>query len=77
MVWTIWMIPRDQPDLKENGTFLSLVIIYLANLLIMTGLLCISTGSVWENTQEFGMEWLRNAATWGDAFLRWVQTLRH
>jgi len=77
MVWTVWMIPRDQPDLKENGTFLSLVIIYLANLLIMTGLLCISTGSVLENTQAFGMEWLRNAATWGDAFLRWAQTLRH
>ena len=35
MVWTLWMIPRDQPDLKENGTFLSLVVIYLANLLVL------------------------------------------
>lgn len=25
MVWTLWMIPRDQPDLRENGIFLSLV----------------------------------------------------
>ena len=40
MIWTLWMIPRDQPDLRENGTFLSLVIIYLANLLLLVGLLC-------------------------------------
>src|SRR5690606_403472 len=39
MVWTLWMIPRDQPDLKENGTFLSLVVIFLANLLIVVALM--------------------------------------
>ena len=21
IIWTVWMIPKDQPDLKENGTF--------------------------------------------------------
>ena len=71
MVWTLWMIPRDQPDLKENGTFLSLVIIYLANLLVLVGLLCVATESPLRNTREFGMEWFRHAATWGDMILRW------
>jgi hypothetical protein len=40
LLWTLWIIPRDQPDLKENGTFLSLAIIYLANLILISGLLC-------------------------------------
>ena len=71
MVWTLWMIPRDQPDLKENGTFLSLVIIYLANLLVLAGLLCVAADSPLQNSREFAMEWLRHAATWGDMLLRW------
>lgn len=30
--WTLWVIPKDQPDLNDNGTMFSLMIIYLANL---------------------------------------------
>lgn len=71
MVWTLWMIPRDQPDLKENGTYLSLVVIYLANLLVLAGLLCLARGSPWENTRDFALEWIRHAATAGDSLLRW------
>ncbi|MEO7098739.1 MAG: hypothetical protein ABI162_05215 [Luteolibacter sp.] len=71
MMWTLWMIPRDQPDLKENGTFLSLVIIYLANLLVLVGLLCVAKESPAQNFREFGLEWLRHAATWADMILRW------
>jgi hypothetical protein len=72
MTWTLWMIPRDQPDLRENGTFLSLAIIYLANLLLLVGLLCGASDSPLENSREFAMEWLRHAATWGDAFWRFA-----
>jgi hypothetical protein len=75
MIWTLWMIPRDQPDLRENGTFLSLVIIYLANLLLLVALLCAASESPLENAREFGMEWLRHAATAGDAFWRFANTL--
>lgn len=71
MAWTLWMIPRDQPDLKENGTFLSLVIIYLANLLVLVTLLCVAEEAPLQNTREFAMEWLRYAATSGDTVLRW------
>jgi hypothetical protein len=70
MVWTVWMLPRDQPDLKENGTFLSLVVIFLANLLVLAGLLCMATESPLQNTQEFAMDWLRHAVTWGDLLWR-------
>jgi hypothetical protein len=70
MVWTLWMIPRDQPDLKENGTLLSLAVIYLANLLVLAALLCVAAESPLRDTREFAMEWLRHAATWGDSFWR-------
>lgn len=72
MLWTVWMIPRDQPDLKENGTFLSLVIIYLANLLILIALLCVAAETPWHDAQEFWMEWIKNAATSADRVWRAV-----
>ncbi len=75
MVWTLWMIPRDQPDLKENGTFLSLVVIYLANVLVLVGLLCVAADSPLQSVREFAMEWLRIAATWGDIFVRWANQI--
>ena len=71
MVWTLWMIPRDQPDLKENGTFLSLVVIYLANLLVLVLLFCLAAEWPLHDARDFGKEWLRHAATWGDMFWRW------
>jgi len=40
LCWTLWMIPRDQPDLKENDTFFSLVFIYFANILTLSMMLC-------------------------------------
>lgn len=70
MVWTLWMIPRDQPDLKENGTYLSLVVIFFANILVLVGLFCLAEKSPLENIRDFGMEWLRHAATWSDILLR-------
>lgn len=75
MVWTLWMIPRDQPDLRENGTFLSLVIIYLANLLVLVALLCLAGHSPLEDLQAFGMDWVKIAATWGDALARGVHSV--
>jgi hypothetical protein len=74
MMWTLWMIPRDQPDLKENGTLLSLVIIYFANLLVLVGLLCVAEDAPLKNSRDFAMEWVRHAATWADLVWRWSIT---
>lgn len=46
LLWTLWMIPRDQPDLKENGVFFSLVVIYLANVVVLSILLCLAPGNL-------------------------------
>lgn len=63
LLWTLWMIPRDQPDLRENGTFLSLTIIYLANLLILVALMCLASDDM--DFRGFAREWLANARETG------------
>lgn len=55
LTWTLWMIPRDQPDLKENGTFFSLVVIYMANVLILVTLLCLIPGGL--TFTDYGEHW--------------------
>lgn len=39
LFWTAWIIPKDQPDLADNGTFFSLILVYFANLLLFLALL--------------------------------------
>ncbi len=56
LVWTLWMIPRDQPDLKENGSFFSLTIIYLANILLLALLLCLSPSGI--TLKEYCYQWV-------------------
>lgn len=46
LLWTLWMIPRDQPDLKENGFLFSLVVIYLANAIVISFLLCLASEDI-------------------------------
>lgn len=46
LLWTFWMIQRDQPDLQENGFFFSIVIIYLANVVVLSVLLCLAPGNL-------------------------------
>jgi hypothetical protein len=41
--FTIWMIPKGQTDLSYHGTFFSLVIIYLMNVLLLTVFLIAAT----------------------------------
>jgi hypothetical protein len=73
MAWTIWMIPRDQPDLKDNGTFLSLVLIYFGNLVVLIGLLCFASPNPFESLRDFGHTWFVTLMTWGDAAMGWLE----
>jgi hypothetical protein len=41
LTFTGWMILKNQPDLRQNGTFFSLTIIYLVNLLVLSAFLII------------------------------------
>ena len=35
LYWTIWVIPREQPDMRENGVFFSLMLIVIMNILVL------------------------------------------
>ena len=62
LVFTCLLIAKGQPDLHYGGTFFSLVLIYLINLLIITGLLLLTGKDISltslghdfvENTKDF------------------------
>jgi hypothetical protein len=59
--FTLSMIPRGQTDLAYGGTFFSLTVIYLMNLLVLSLLLVLATPYV--SFASFGREFLAHAAT--------------
>ncbi|MEO7933630.1 MAG: hypothetical protein ABIT76_10780 [Chthoniobacterales bacterium] len=46
LTFTLWMIPKGQSDLTEHGTFFSLVVIYLMNLLLLATFLIVASPHV-------------------------------
>lgn len=56
--FTCWMIPKNQSDLRDHGTFFSLVVIYLMNLLVLSVLLIVASPQI--TFANFGMEIVEN-----------------
>jgi hypothetical protein len=52
--FTCWMIPKSQSDLRDQGTFFSLVIIYLMNLIVLSVLLVLASKEI--SFADFGAE---------------------
>ncbi|MFN2507726.1 MAG: hypothetical protein ABR589_03025 [Chthoniobacterales bacterium] len=44
--FTCWMIPKSQTDLTDRGTFFSLVVIYLMNLLLLSVMLVLASPQI-------------------------------
>ena len=59
LTFTIWMIAKDQPDLREYGIFFSLVLIFLVNVLIITGGLVLASPDT--TVASFAEHWQANA----------------
>jgi len=78
MIWTIWMLPKDQPDLQDNGRFLSLVVILLANLLVLSALMCAADENPLHSALDFARQWVATAASLGDTIWRttnqWIES---
>jgi hypothetical protein len=62
--FTIWMIPKGQTDLTYHGTFFSLVIIYLMNLLILAVFLIVASPKV--SFVSFAKDLLMNVENWSE-----------
>lgn len=75
LTFTCWMIPKNQTDLSDHGTFFSLVVIYLMNLLLLSVLLIIASPLI--TFQSFGADLFTNIghfSRWlGDIFDRFAQ----
>jgi hypothetical protein len=56
--FTCWMIPKNQSDLSDNGTFFSLVVIYLINLVLLSAMLIIASPHI--TFGSFAADLLRN-----------------
>lgn len=58
--WTLWVIPREQPDLLENGVVISFLIITITNiaalLLILRCFGVISLRGYWQDFKNCAME---------------------
>jgi len=66
LTFTCWMIPKSQTDLKDHGTFFSLVIIYLMNLLLLIVMLVMASPQI--TFASFGADMVANIA----AFSHWL-----
>lgn len=73
MSFTLWMIPKGQSDLTYHGTFFSLVVIYVMNILLLLALLIIAAPEV--TLSAFALEFFRNAeemSVWMWSGLVWL-----
>ncbi len=71
--FTLSMIPRGQTDLAYGGTFFSLTVIYLMNLLVLSLLLILATPYV--SFASFGRELLAHAATFASEAAKFAELL--
>jgi len=69
--FTCWMIPKNQTDLSDQGTFFSLVVIYLMNLLLLSVMLVLASPQI--TFAGFGSDLLTNIGS----FARWIVDLFH
>ena len=77
--FTCWMIPKNQTDLRDHGTFFSLVVIYLMNLVLLSVLLIIASPHI--TFVSFGADLaqnLGNFSNWiGDLAERFARGAQH
>ncbi len=71
--WTIMLIPRDQPDLKENGQFFSYTLIYFINLLLIIAMLVLCDIFT---IREFAGACVRTAGQYGNLIADLVALLK-
>jgi hypothetical protein len=64
--FTCWMIPKNQTDLSDQGTFFSLVLIYLMNLLLLSVMLILASSQI--TFAGFGADLLTNLSN----FSQWL-----
>jgi hypothetical protein len=65
--FTCWMVPKNQTDLTEHGTFFSLVLIYLMNLILLSVMLVLASSQI--TFANFGADLLVNIGNFSHWFV--------
>ncbi len=73
--FTCWMVPKNQSDLSDNGTFFSLVVIYLMNLIVLSVMLVLASPNI--TFANFGNEVVRNVANFSHTVVTFFNRLSH
>jgi hypothetical protein len=60
ITFTLWMIPKGQPDLEYGGYFFSLVVIYIANLIVLSVLFILGCQDI--SWSDYFTELIHNTA---------------
>lgn len=66
--FTCWMVPKNQSDLADQGTFFSLVVIYLMNLVLLSVMLILASARI--TFADFGADLLTNTGAFVDRLAR-------
>ena len=69
--FTCWMIPKNQTDLTDHGTFFSLVVIYLMNLILLSVMLVVAARQV--TFLALGTDLLANISNFSQWLVRLVE----
>lgn len=73
LTFTVWMILKNQPDLRQNGTFFSLTLIYLVNLVLIMAMFVFASPHL--GWRDFTTTWLIHAHTLIPRFIASVREL--
>src|SRR5207244_526162 len=74
LVFTCWMIPKNQTDLQDHGTFFSIVIIYLINLILLSVMLVLASRQI--TFADFGADLVTNISNFSHGVIDLVERFR-
>ena len=72
--FTCWMVPKSQTDLRDHGTFFSLVVIYLMNLTLLSVMLVLASSHI--TFARFGADLATNIGNFSHWLVDLVEGLR-
>jgi hypothetical protein len=73
--FTCWMITKNQTDLTDHGTFFSVVLIYLMNLILLSVMLVLASREI--TFADFGAEFLMNTSNFSHRLVELFESFRH
>jgi hypothetical protein len=72
--FTCWMVTKNQTDLSDHGTFFSLVVIYLMNLILLSVMFVLASRQI--TFADFGADFLTNVSNFSHRIFEMFERFR-